>query len=205
VRPSGEASCWRGGTGVLRLRCLWRRRRTARGVDAVRAAAAWCGIVAYPRDSMTGKSPLCNLRTNPLHSTSSLSSSPTMAFCLRFARTLCAPLAAIVAFSCLLTFVFILYQPTPGPGIKMRLGWQSWETISDDLSQSPQSPPPPSDHHDGVDWWDITNTSSPNVDSASLPLDEWAPTLPHDTGRTYYLPLLLLHSLHGLYSVRINH
>lgn len=90
----------------------------------------------------------------------------------------------------MLIFIFTLYQPTPGPGIIQRLGWQSWDVISasqQDLSvtnsttpgniaTSPVEEQPAS----GVDWWNVTDDET--VDSASLPLDVWAPLLPHDTG-----------------------
>lgn len=35
---------------------------------------------------------------------------------------------------------------------------------------------------EGVDWWNVTTPTGQTVDSASLPLDVWAPLLPHDTG-----------------------
>ncbi|KAJ3759333.1 Metallo-dependent phosphatase-like protein [Lentinula raphanica] len=117
----------------------------------------------------------------------------------RFLRSMCAPITTVICFSCLLTFIFILYQPTPGPGIKQRLGWQSWDSISmssEDLaavsstntgSTSGQSE---GDHAtvelpEGVDWWNVTGIpglGEDKVDTSSLPLDVWAPLLPHDTG-----------------------
>lgn len=108
----------------------------------------------------------------------------------RSLRTLTVPIAAVIGFSCLLTFIFILYQPTPGPGIKQRLGWQSWEVITmydpNAGSQPMQAPSKPQtglgNVPQGTDWWNVT-TSSPAVDSASLPLDQWTPLMPHDTGR----------------------
>ena len=36
---------------------------------------------------------------------------------------------------------------------------------------------------EGVDWWNVTTPTDQTADSASLPLDTWAPLLPHDTGR----------------------
>ncbi|KAL0065886.1 Phosphatase dcr2 [Marasmius tenuissimus] len=109
---------------------------------------------------------------------------------LRSVRSTCAPFTAIVGFSCLLTFIFILYQPSPGPGLIQRLGWQAWDTIT---------PPgaitsPPSNNHtdttigtgqdipEGVDWWTSSTSDTDKIDFASLPLDQWAPLLPHDTG-----------------------
>ncbi|KAL1696645.1 Metallo-dependent phosphatase-like protein [Schizophyllum commune] len=109
-------------------------------------------------------------------------------------RAILAPLSAIVGFSCLLTFLFVLYQPTPGPGIQQRLGWQSWDVVDstlpfadtdtsidigsgdDDVEAGDDMPA-----EDGVDWWNVTAPQD-SVDSASLPLDVWAPLLPHDTG-----------------------
>ncbi len=82
----------------------------------------------------------------------------------------------------MLTYVFILYQPTPGPGIVQRLGWQSWDSVSMSdsaiagTSDSASTKPPP----EGVDWWNVTLDTT--VDSSGLPLDVWAPLLPHDTG-----------------------
>lgn len=105
-------------------------------------------------------------------------------------RAILAPLSAIVGFSCLLTFLFILYQPTPGPGIKQRMGWQSWDVVDLSLpladSDTSIELGTGDDHDDssadeGVDWWNVTAPYNP-VDSASLPLDVWAPLLPHDTG-----------------------
>jgi hypothetical protein len=90
----------------------------------------------------------------------------------------------------MLLFIFILYQPTPGPGIIQRLGWQSWDlvgtpqqglsvpnTTGDVAAGSPPAEQIPSD----VDWWNVTTEEV--VDQASLPLDVWAPLMPHDTGR----------------------
>ncbi|KAI0291650.1 Metallo-dependent phosphatase [Multifurca ochricompacta] len=125
---------------------------------------------------------------------------------VRFIRSIFVPATTIIGFSCLLTFFFVLYQPTRGPGDTQRLGWQSWDVIfplsssatnppantnNDDIGEGAgSSPPPPSalpasgDHHDAeVDWWNVTAPSlNAPVDSASLPLDVWSPLLPHDTG-----------------------
>ncbi|KAK7466365.1 Phosphatase dcr2 [Stygiomarasmius scandens] len=115
-----------------------------------------------------------------------------MIFIYRFCRSIrsgCAPIAAVIGFSCLLTFIFILYQPTFGPGLSQRLSWQSWDVISSNNAlassnsnsnnnDAAQSSP---DLPEGVDWWNVTTTQD-TVDSVSLPLDVWAPLLPHDTG-----------------------
>ncbi|KAI0642441.1 Metallo-dependent phosphatase [Trametes meyenii] len=107
----------------------------------------------------------------------------------RFIRSIFVPTASIIAFSCLLTFVFILYQPTPGPGSIQQLGWQSWDVVREYEGQSamtdrptevlgsPTVGPVP----DGVDWWNVT-TGPEIVDAASLPLDVWDPLMQHDTG-----------------------
>ena len=118
----------------------------------------------------------------------------------RFLRSILAPASATIGFACLLTFIFILYQPTPGPGAIQRLGWQSWDIISDDLladnvdlGSTTTSPPSgglsaPGDvgsgSGSGVDWWNVTAAEDPNeqFDAASLPLDVWDPLMPHDTG-----------------------
>ncbi|KAF8892061.1 Metallo-dependent phosphatase-like protein [Infundibulicybe gibba] len=107
---------------------------------------------------------------------------------LRAFRSICIPLTAVIGFSCMLTFIFILYQPTPGPGIIQRLGWQSWAVIqlqgSIDAPTSGTTTALPSAHTDvpaGVDWWNVT-TPVNTVDSSSLPLDKWAPLMPHNAG-----------------------
>lgn len=116
-----------------------------------------------------------------------------MAFsCFRLFRALksmCAPITAVIGFSCLLTFIFILYQPTPGPGDIQRLGWQSWAVIttSDDAHNAASSTNTSiggsisEDIPEGVDWWNVTSPGE-KFDSSNLPLDVWAPLLPHDTG-----------------------
>ncbi|KAI0259375.1 Metallo-dependent phosphatase-like protein [Gloeopeniophorella convolvens] len=108
----------------------------------------------------------------------------------RFLRSIFVPTTTIIAFSCLLTFFFVLYQPTRGPGDIQRLGWQSWDIISPlSTSSRPGDSPSldeegggaqPSGNHD-VDWWNVTSPTT-SIDTASLPLDVWAPMLPHDTG-----------------------
>ncbi|TBU30138.1 Metallo-dependent phosphatase [Dichomitus squalens] len=117
-----------------------------------------------------------------------------MAFSLfrfaRFLRSIFVPTASIIAFSCLLTFIFVLYQPTPGPGSLQKLGWQSWDTVNDFTGQVSgsgrpaddlESPSSGSSVPEGVDWWNVT-TSSDDLDVASLPLDVWDPLMQHDTG-----------------------
>lgn len=108
----------------------------------------------------------------------------------RFFRALFAPAAAIVGFSCLLTFVFILYQPTTGPGVSQRLGWQSWDAVTE--QQPGDSGSTPQDGSSTV-WWNVT---IPGEDGSSYPTDAWMPLWPHDTGRACrhlsYHPLTLI-------------
>ncbi|KAH0582874.1 putative inactive purple acid phosphatase 29 [Termitomyces sp. J132] len=111
--------------------------------------------------------------------------------CMRVFRTFssaCAPMTAIIGFSLLLTWIFILYQPNPGPGSIQKLGWQSWEVVS--MSNDSQSPfqgdatnleVPTDPETPDVDWWNVTEPE-PQVDSSSFPLDVWAPLLPHTVG-----------------------
>jgi hypothetical protein len=92
-------------------------------------------------------------------------------------------------FSLLLTWIFVLYQPSPGPGELQHMGWQAWELVSnpnkgsvdqhtsngtvDSGSKTPVQ--------EGVDWWNVTVEDN-GVDTTSFPLDKWLPLLPHDTG-----------------------
>lgn len=115
----------------------------------------------------------------------------------RSLRGIFAPTAAVIGFSCLLTFLFILYQPTVGPGISQRLGWQSWDTVTTidyfdkgpstvNDTQEAQPTPVNGGEVEGTDWWE-TSSSQPwdtTDDIESYPLDVWAPLLPHDTGCT---------------------
>jgi hypothetical protein len=111
---------------------------------------------------------------------------------IRSIHSIFVPTTAIIGFSCLLTFFFVLYQPTRGPGDVQRLGWQSWDTISplptadlpSGVNEAGNQPPPTSGDHDtDADWWNVTVPGSTTAaDSSSLPLDVWAPLLPHDTG-----------------------
>lgn len=117
----------------------------------------------------------------------------------RFLNALFAPAAAIIGFASLLTFIFILYQPTPGPGIVQRLGWQSWDGVTtadyfENGGQQPgQVPDPGSTPQDrpgglpssGTDWWNVT---TPGDDSQKYPTDAWMPLWPHDTGRAFPSP-----------------
>ncbi|KAK7060853.1 Phosphatase dcr2 [Paramarasmius palmivorus] len=105
--------------------------------------------------------------------------------CQRLTRSihsLCAPLTALIGFSCLLTFLFILYQPTPGPGVIQRLGWQAWDVVS--LSNAPTNTNSNTNSNPSntntPDWWNVSQDAV--LDTSSFPLDQWSPLLPHDTG-----------------------
>ncbi|KAG5647444.1 hypothetical protein DXG03_009374 [Asterophora parasitica] len=116
----------------------------------------------------------------------------TCARVFRTLRSVFVPVTAVVGFSLLLTWIFVLYQPSLGPGSIQKLGWQSWETVS--LPSTPQSPVKgntstdlgtsiEADVPEGTDWWNVTApTSEDAADSSSFPLDVWAPLLPHATG-----------------------
>lgn len=126
-------------------------------------------------------------------STPAIMAVPTLARLSRFIGSIFAPATAIFGFSCLLTFIFVLYQPHPGPGAIQRLGWQSWDSVSDTVAGSLSQPttgghgsedielPSSGANDESVDWW---NTTAPEetYDYASLPLDVWDPLMPHDTG-----------------------
>ncbi|KAJ7155461.1 Metallo-dependent phosphatase-like protein [Mycena crocata] len=116
---------------------------------------------------------------------------PALARLGRWLRNVSVPVSTFISFTSMLLFIFILYQPTPGPGIIQRLGWQSWDVISSPQDLSSTTHPnttegvatgssPVEQIPDGVDWWNVTTEET--VDYASLPLDVWAPLLPHDTG-----------------------
>jgi len=104
----------------------------------------------------------------------------------RFLRAIFAPLSTIIGFACLLTFIFILYQPTVGPGEIQQLGWQSWDVVSSykEVPSQGDSTPTTSTGSatEDVEWWNVTTPEDQTFDSASFPLDVWAPLLPHDTG-----------------------
>ncbi|KAF8643188.1 hypothetical protein AX16_009173 [Volvariella volvacea WC 439] len=111
---------------------------------------------------------------------------------LRALQKACAPVVAVISFSFMLTFIFILYQPSYGPGLAQRLSWQSWDSITmpDELGTLPAGSITTGSSNqtdddvevpEGVDWWNVTTTTD-TFDSTSLPLDVWTPLLPHDTG-----------------------
>ncbi|EJD43821.1 Metallo-dependent phosphatase [Auricularia subglabra TFB-10046 SS5] len=103
-------------------------------------------------------------------------------------RSWLAPLGTVVLFSTLLAYVFILNQPTVGPGSLQRLGWQSWELVADGAgSQSrPDDLGLPLDEDlsagSSNHWWDAQASKPGDTAAAELPLDNWNPLLPHSTG-----------------------
>ncbi|KAF5362132.1 hypothetical protein D9756_002488 [Leucocoprinus leucothites] len=112
--------------------------------------------------------------------------------CFRGVRSVCLPVTTVVGFCFLLTWVFILYQPTPGPGIIQRMGWQAWESVdstatapskgnTDTVSNEGSNTGGNGDVPNDVDWWNVT-TKQDNIDYGSFPLDTWNPLLPHNTG-----------------------
>jgi hypothetical protein len=115
----------------------------------------------------------------------------------KVARTTCAPFTAVLAFSTLLTVVFVLYQPTRGPGDLQKLGWQSWATVSSKPitnggvttggTTAQGNDTGSTNIPEGTDWWNV-EAPEPEIESSSLPLDVWDPLMPHDTGRTCSVP-----------------
>lgn len=95
-----------------------------------------------------------------------------------------APTLTVMAFCLLLTWLFVLYQPTDGPGELQKMGWQAWDSVSFN-TQPGSTPASEADTEEstpsGVDWWNVTARPKP-IDTASLPLDIWSPLLPHVTG-----------------------
>ncbi|CAK5267650.1 unnamed protein product, partial [Mycena citricolor] len=116
---------------------------------------------------------------------------PTLARMGRWLSNVSVPASTFISFVCLLIFLFILYQPTPGPGDIQQMGWQSWDSLSEGGAKLPStsegvvqgsggSASLPGDKTSGTDWWNVSTPET--VDYASLPLDVWAPLMPHDTG-----------------------
>ena len=94
-------------------------------------------------------------------------------------RTIGAPFTAVLAFS-VLTIIFVLYQPTRGPGDLQKLGWQSWATVSSkpatdsnvaiENTTTQSNNAGPENVSPGTDWWDV-ETPEPEIESSGLPLD----------------------------------
>ena len=66
-----------------------------------------------------------------------------------------------------------------------KVGWQEWDLVKlkngaaqQPQTTSPSKAPPKID----ADWWDVENDETNSQSSTSLPLDQWNPLLPHDTG-----------------------
>lgn len=123
---------------------------------------------------------------------------------LRACRSVCLPVSTIVAFSFLLSWVFVLYHHSPGPGSIQRMGWQSWESV-DETSKSTDLSIPDNSTDSGVDWWNVTSADD-SFDYTSLPLDVWNPLLPHITGcgsPHFFIPHLTLNSPHSIRNRRL--
>ncbi|KZT52988.1 Metallo-dependent phosphatase [Calocera cornea HHB12733] len=104
-------------------------------------------------------------------------------------RRLIVPFSVLVCFSFLLTFLFYLHRPRGLQPIKnIRLGWQSWDTVSYiPMAHEPTSGgdedtlEPPA--QEGKHWWEVPEISDGSV-AQTLPLDIWDPLLPQKTGLT---------------------
>lgn len=103
----------------------------------------------------------------------------------RAIRSVCIPIATVTGFSFLLTWIFILYQPSIGPGSVQKLGWQSWDVIGNsdynNTAASSNSSNGSETDGDNQEWWNSPQKEE-KIDYSSLPLDVWAPLLPHSTG-----------------------
>ncbi|KAG8888128.1 hypothetical protein FRB98_008320 [Tulasnella sp. 332] len=90
--------------------------------------------------------------------------------------------------------LFILYHEQGPTG--QRIGWQSWDIVNGDASVPTSGSS--ANKSEGKEWWEAENTqdAGPRPMSATLPLDTWAPLLPHSTGlseiavRPCYFPQL---------------
>ncbi|KIJ55458.1 hypothetical protein M422DRAFT_151719 [Sphaerobolus stellatus SS14] len=109
---------------------------------------------------------------------------------LRRLKATSAHIGAFLLFSGLLSYIFIFYQPSKGPGESQQLGWQSWDNVSPSRRPAIQKPAedgvktdvPTENSDNSTEWWDVEGDKVSGVDSASLPLHYWDPLLPHDTG-----------------------
>jgi hypothetical protein len=60
---------------------------------------------------------------------------------------------------------------------------------------------------EGVDWWNVTTPEDNTIDTASFPLDTYAPLLPHDTGcgcPTFDIHVSSLIDLHTVSEIAIE-
>ena len=137
---------------------------------------------------------------------------PLLSPLFRFVKSMSGLISTFFGFAFILTSIFILQQPSPGPGVIQRLGWQSWDVItmptqnyssaeSSNVSGTGSSDPP--NGTEQVDWWNVTAPES-GFDASTLPLDVWAPLLPHNTGCTSDDTVVQRNCLTRLFSVR-NH
>lgn len=80
--------------------------------------------------------------------------------------------------------LFILYHEQGPTG--QHLGWQSWDVINGDASVP--SGGSSANKSEGKEWWEAeTLDAGPRPMGMTLPLDTWAPLLPHSTGCEYSL------------------
>ncbi|KAI5122495.1 hypothetical protein M0805_001403 [Coniferiporia weirii] len=101
----------------------------------------------------------------------------------RFFRSIMAPMSTTLAFCLLLTWMFVLYQPTGGPGVLQRLDWQAWDSVTIDVPGPGSGSGANQSTAEGVEWWNVTSGEK-QLDAFSFPLDVWSPLLPHETGLT---------------------
>ncbi|KAG9037463.1 hypothetical protein FRB95_005402 [Tulasnella sp. JGI-2019a] len=91
--------------------------------------------------------------------------------------------------------MFVLYHEQGPTG--QRLGWQSWAVVNGDSSLPSSSSSGNATMSGGKEWWEAaTLDAGERPASLALPLDTWAPLLPHITGlseiaiRPCYFPQL---------------
>ena len=87
-------------------------------------------------------------------------------------RTTCAPFATVLAFSVLLTIIFVLYRPTRGPGDPQKLRWQSRAAVSlkpaaDGKVAIDKTTTQYGETSPGGDWWDV-ETPEPGIEFQSV-------------------------------------
>ncbi|CAG7851579.1 SubName: Full=Related to DCR2-dosage-dependent cell cycle regulator {ECO:0000313/EMBL:CCA72678.1} [Serendipita indica DSM 11827] len=98
------------------------------------------------------------------------------------------PVTTFVGFAIVLSFVQVLYKPSAGPTKAQRIGWQEWDLVYFGEATAQDKPRPTPNNTNGVedtstDWWN-TPDDSQDWTGSSLPLDQWLPLQPHDTGLT---------------------
>ena len=150
-----------------------------------------CGVIRWRHEELLLHTHNLPQRTSAGPDSMAGSSCGPCAKAGRGLRSTCTPIFTVIAFSLMLTYVWVLYHPGRGPGLAQRMGWQSWEVVKVP-SKLPSHPSSTETHTEGtshkpdtsVDWWNVTKPEE-KFDSSSLPLDVWSPLLPHDTGCTY--------------------